>query len=251
MATTSNEMPATSSVSPPVSSVSTLYGANRRASRTRAPRACGRAAARRRRARPFREVGDAARRGRRRACVTKIAAQRAPVRASSSRSSATSPPGSTTTASGRAALGPHDVAVRADRSQLVAVDDERHDAVSLTAASYSASVQSWNLNEIETPGGSRSPVVVDSKDEARAVLIGLDPGQALGDHQVHERSWVVVLEGRVQHRERRRDRRRRPGLPRVARGGRAPVDLDRRRARGSCCCSRRGPARATTTPRRA
>ena len=58
-------------------------------------------------------------------------------------------------------------------------------------------MQSWNLNEIETPGGSRSPVVVHSQDEARAVVIGLDPGQALGDHQVHERSWVVVLDGRV------------------------------------------------------
>ena len=58
-------------------------------------------------------------------------------------------------------------------------------------------MQSWNLNEIDTPGGSRSPVVLDSKDEARAVLIRLDPGQALGDHQVHERSWIVVLEGTV------------------------------------------------------
>ena len=65
------------------------------------------------------------------------------------------------------------------------------------AASYSVVVQSWNLREIETPGGSRSPVVVHSEDEARAVLIGLDPGQALGDHQVHERSWVVVLDGNV------------------------------------------------------
>ena len=58
-------------------------------------------------------------------------------------------------------------------------------------------MQTWNLGELKTPGGSRSPVVVHSQDEARAVLIGLDPGQALGDHQVHERSWVVVLDGRV------------------------------------------------------
>jgi len=58
-------------------------------------------------------------------------------------------------------------------------------------------VLSWNLHDIDTPGGSRSPVVVHSQDEARAVLIGLDPGQSLGDHQVHEHSWVVVIEGRV------------------------------------------------------
>jgi quercetin dioxygenase-like cupin family protein len=56
---------------------------------------------------------------------------------------------------------------------------------------------SWNLREIETPGGSRSPVVVHSQDEARVVLIGLEPGQRMGDHQVHERSWVFVLDGRV------------------------------------------------------
>ena len=56
---------------------------------------------------------------------------------------------------------------------------------------------SWNLREIETPGGSRSPVVVHSEDEARAVLIGLEPGQRMGDHQVHERSWVLVLDGHV------------------------------------------------------
>ena len=54
---------------------------------------------------------------------------------------------------------------------------------------------SWNLREIETPGGSRSPVVVHTENEVRAVLIGLEPGQALGDHQVHERAWVVVLDG--------------------------------------------------------
>jgi quercetin dioxygenase-like cupin family protein len=59
-------------------------------------------------------------------------------------------------------------------------------------------VQRWNLNEIETPGGIRSPVVVHSQAEARTVLIGLDPGQALRDHQVHESSWVLVLDGGVQ-----------------------------------------------------
>jgi len=58
-------------------------------------------------------------------------------------------------------------------------------------------LQSWNLNDIDTPGGSRSPVVLHSQDEARAVLIGLEPGQELGDHQVHEHSWVVVVDGRV------------------------------------------------------
>jgi quercetin dioxygenase-like cupin family protein len=58
-------------------------------------------------------------------------------------------------------------------------------------------VQSWNLREIPTPGGSRSPVVLRSDASARAVLISLEPGQALGDHQVKERALVAVLDGTV------------------------------------------------------
>jgi quercetin dioxygenase-like cupin family protein len=58
-------------------------------------------------------------------------------------------------------------------------------------------VQSWNLREIETPGGSRSPVVLRSDEAARAVLISLEPGQELGDHQVKERALVAVMEGAV------------------------------------------------------
>jgi quercetin dioxygenase-like cupin family protein len=61
-------------------------------------------------------------------------------------------------------------------------------------------VEIWKLAEIETPAGSRSPVVLKSDDEARAVLVGLDPGQALGDHQVKEHAWIVVVEGSVRLR---------------------------------------------------
>jgi quercetin dioxygenase-like cupin family protein len=56
-------------------------------------------------------------------------------------------------------------------------------------------VHTWKLADIETPGGSRSPVVLRSEDEARAVLVGLDPGQELGDHQVKEHAWIVVVAG--------------------------------------------------------
>jgi quercetin dioxygenase-like cupin family protein len=37
--------------------------------------------------------------------------------------------------------------------------------------------------------------VLRSEDEARAVLVGLDPGQELGDHQVKEHAWIVVVDG--------------------------------------------------------
>ena len=56
-------------------------------------------------------------------------------------------------------------------------------------------MRSWNLREIEVKGGSRSPVVLDSDEAARAVLIVLEPGQSLGDHQVKEHAFVLVLDG--------------------------------------------------------
>jgi quercetin dioxygenase-like cupin family protein len=56
-------------------------------------------------------------------------------------------------------------------------------------------MRSWNLLEIETPGGSRSPVVLDSDEAARAVLIELEPGQELGEHQVKEHAFILVLDG--------------------------------------------------------
>jgi quercetin dioxygenase-like cupin family protein len=58
-------------------------------------------------------------------------------------------------------------------------------------------VRSWKLRDIETPSGSRSPVVLHSGGEGRAVLIGLDPGQKLGDHQVKEHAFLVVVEGKA------------------------------------------------------
>jgi quercetin dioxygenase-like cupin family protein len=59
-------------------------------------------------------------------------------------------------------------------------------------------MESWRLPEIDTPAGRRSPVVLRSDDEARAVLISLDPGQELGDHQVKEHAWVVVVQGQAE-----------------------------------------------------
>jgi quercetin dioxygenase-like cupin family protein len=58
-------------------------------------------------------------------------------------------------------------------------------------------MQHWDLQEIETPGGSRSPVVLRSDEAARAVLIALEAGQQLGEHQVKERALVSVVDGTV------------------------------------------------------
>jgi len=56
-------------------------------------------------------------------------------------------------------------------------------------------VERWNLLELDTPGGSRSPVVLHSSEAARLVFVALDPGQELGDHQVKETAYVAIVDG--------------------------------------------------------
>ena len=55
-------------------------------------------------------------------------------------------------------------------------------------------METWILPEIDTPAGSRSPVVLRSQDEARAVLVGLHPGQKLGDGSVTLRAGDEEIE---------------------------------------------------------
>jgi quercetin dioxygenase-like cupin family protein len=59
-------------------------------------------------------------------------------------------------------------------------------------------VQRFDLLDLDAPDGTRDPIVLHSDDGARAVLIVLQAGQQLGDHQVKENAWVVVLDGEVE-----------------------------------------------------
>lgn len=59
-------------------------------------------------------------------------------------------------------------------------------------------MRTWDLRSIDAPDGTRDPVVLDTKDDARAVLVALSPGQQLGEHQVKERAWLVVVDGTVE-----------------------------------------------------
>jgi quercetin dioxygenase-like cupin family protein len=61
-------------------------------------------------------------------------------------------------------------------------------------------VQSWNLTELEAPGGTIDPHVLSTDDGARAIAIRLEAGQSLNDHQVRERAWLVVVEGEAEIR---------------------------------------------------
>ena len=55
-------------------------------------------------------------------------------------------------------------------------------------------MESWNLLEIDAPEGIRTPTVLHSGD-ARAIMLRIEPGQILGDHQVRERAWITVVDG--------------------------------------------------------
>ena len=56
----------------------------------------------------------------------------------------------------------------------------------------------WKLQEVATPEGTRSPVVLHSRDgEGRVVLIHIDAGQELGEHQVKEAALLLVVDGSV------------------------------------------------------
>lgn len=82
----------------------------------------------------------------------------------------------------------------------------------------------WRLDEIPTPGGRTSPVVLFSGEEGRAILVGLEPGQELGEHEVRENAWLLPLEGSVEIEADDRRIEAEPGtLVRLERGERRVV----------------------------
>ena len=56
-------------------------------------------------------------------------------------------------------------------------------------------VQSWDVREIEVPEGTRRAEALETVDGARAIIIRLTPGEELGEHQVRERAWLMVVDG--------------------------------------------------------
>jgi quercetin dioxygenase-like cupin family protein len=80
---------------------------------------------------------------------------------------------------------------------MVACRVERPTALSDRSCLTIVVVQSWDLTQIEATGGTRSPTVLETVDGARAIVIRLAPGQELGDHQVRERAWLTIVEGKA------------------------------------------------------
>jgi quercetin dioxygenase-like cupin family protein len=57
-------------------------------------------------------------------------------------------------------------------------------------------VDSWDINSLNIE--AHHPQVLRSDDETRVIAIALPGGELLQEHQVHERAYLVVVEGEVE-----------------------------------------------------
>ena len=71
-------------------------------------------------------------------------------------------------------------------------------------------METWNVTSMEV--GPRQPAVLRSDAEARVIAINLPAGEELGDHQVHERAWLVVADGEIEVQQGGQTERGGPGF---------------------------------------
>lgn len=57
-------------------------------------------------------------------------------------------------------------------------------------------MESWDVSGLDVE--PHKPAVLRTDGEARVVAINIPAGEALEDHQVHERAWIVILDGEAQ-----------------------------------------------------
>jgi redox-sensitive bicupin YhaK (pirin superfamily) len=57
-------------------------------------------------------------------------------------------------------------------------------------------MEHWDLRSL--PVQPHQPVVLNSDGEGRTIVIHLPAGEALQEHQVHERAWLVVVDGEIE-----------------------------------------------------
>jgi quercetin dioxygenase-like cupin family protein len=57
-------------------------------------------------------------------------------------------------------------------------------------------MDTWDIGTLDVQ--PRHPEVLRSDDETRAIAINLPAGEALQEHQVHERAWLFVAEGEIE-----------------------------------------------------
>lgn len=57
-------------------------------------------------------------------------------------------------------------------------------------------MKSWDVGSLDLR--PHSPEILASGDEARVIVLEIPAGESLQDHQVHERAWVLVIDGEVE-----------------------------------------------------
>jgi quercetin dioxygenase-like cupin family protein len=57
-------------------------------------------------------------------------------------------------------------------------------------------VQTWDTRSIDVE--PHQPQVLHTGEEGRTIVINLPAGEELQDHQVHERAWIIVVDGQVE-----------------------------------------------------
>ena len=57
-------------------------------------------------------------------------------------------------------------------------------------------MESWQIDALEVD--RHHPQVLASDAEGRAIVLELPAGERLGEHQVHERAWLLVVSGAIQ-----------------------------------------------------
>ena len=56
-------------------------------------------------------------------------------------------------------------------------------------------VNSWDLNSLDLK--PRLPEILSSSQDARAIALQLRAGEKLTEHEVHERAWLIVVDGEI------------------------------------------------------
>lgn len=56
-------------------------------------------------------------------------------------------------------------------------------------------MHSWDIQTLELK--PRLPEILSSSDAARVIALDLAAGESLPEHAVHERAWLVVLDGHI------------------------------------------------------
>ena len=95
-------------------------------------------------------------------------------------------------------------------------------------------MQRWDLRSLDVE--PHRPEVLQSEGEGRSIVIELPAGERLQEHQVHERAWLVVIDGEVeisQPARRLRPAERHEARRRLLLRSRCSASPPRRRDRGA------------------